>query len=115
MEINELSAVHVQGRQEALGHSWSRAASSHRNNILWNTLVSMLHTQLWQHTYFGMSLTAWFPDEDFRETACSRFHTTADVTYLQASGGHFSQFLWAGLGHPLGEIIRAGNLPCIVC
>lgn len=58
MEINKLSAGHVQDRQEALGHSWSRAASSCKSNIICNTLVSVLHTELWQHIYFGMSLTA---------------------------------------------------------
>lgn len=58
MEINELSAAHVQDRQEALGNSWNRAASSPKSNILCNTLVSRLHTELWQNTYFGMSLTA---------------------------------------------------------
>lgn len=47
MEINELSAGHVQDRLKALRTSWSWAASSCKKDIVYNTLVSVLHKELW--------------------------------------------------------------------
>lgn len=51
MEINELSAGHVQDRLKALGASWSWVASSSKRDIICNTLVSMLCKELWQQAH----------------------------------------------------------------
>lgn len=59
MEINKLSAGHVQDR---LGAFWSWAASSCKRDIICNILASVLYKELWRqaqsHPHFGMSLAA---------------------------------------------------------